>query len=57
MPTDDQQTGTLALPLGSTAAAAIIGHEVPDAGAFDADAKVTSLWIDAEQTTTPMCTS
>ena len=56
-PTDDQQTGTLALPLGSTAAAAIIGHEVPDAGAFDADAKVTSLRIDAEQTTTPVCTN
>ena len=57
MPTDDQQTGTLALPLGSTAAAAIIGHEVPDAGAFDADAKVTSLRIDAELTTTPVCTN
>ena len=57
MPTCDQQTGKLALPLGSTAADAIIGHEVPDAGAFDANAKVTSLRSDAEQTTTPMCTS
>ena len=56
-PTYDKQAGTLALPLGSTAAAAIIAHEAHEAEAFDADAKVTFLLrIDAE-TTTPLCTS
>ena len=57
-PIYDDQARTLALPFGSTAAAAIIVHEeAHEAEAFDAAAEVTFLvQIDAE-TTMPVCTS